>query len=245
MSLRKYFLAIAAFYLILGAALTIDSCTTTQEAGRIAADRDAAIGSLEVRDVQIASLKDAVQRGADDTTKAIAAINTELGGVRDELAQQVADAEPGSEKWKAGVVAFIDGLSSDRDSFMGAITDANAKLQSADDGWGMAEALFSIAGGFFPPAALGGIFIRRGRNVIRELNGEVAEGVVRRVALTQEVESGIIDFNGVIAAMAAGGGPADKGEATRAMMTIPGLKDRVTARRVAIGDKEMKAVKAT
>ena len=231
LSVKRYFLAVFGLYLLVGTLLVVNSCTTTGEARRIDEQRQVAVAGVVERDEQIATLKDAIKHGADTTTKTIELLSTELGGMRDELAEQVAAAEPGSEAWKEGVIAFIDGLSDDRSDFLSTWQDANEKLQAAEDGWGVAESLFSIAGGFFPALGIGGIFVRRAGNVIRGLNAEIG--------------GHIADFNGVVDAMAAGGGPVNKALATNAMKTVDGLKDRVTNRRVQIGDKELKAVKAT
>ena len=46
----------------------------------------------------------------------------------------------------------------------------------------------------------------------------------------------------VVASVAAGGGVKNPQATRDAMMAVPGLKDRVTAVRVKIGDKKMEAV---
>lgn len=242
MNARKYIAVVVIFYAALYALFSVHGCVTTGYAQEIAAQRDAAIQGVNKRDEQIGTLKDAIKQGADETTAAILAISGEMDAVQVELAEQVANAEPGSERWKEGVIAFLAKMNDERNDFVVAVQEANIGLQKAEDGWDVAESLLGLAGGFFPPAAIGALFIRRGRNVIRGLNGEVAEHVVRGRELGAEVEHQLANFHGVVAAMAAGGGPVKKEEARAAMAAVPGLKDLVTARRVVIGDKVMEAV---
>lgn len=180
----------------------------------------------------------AIQRQADaaagDMEQARTAadvLRAELDGLRaDLLALGERDPEtgalivpPAAAETAADLLALIESKSAEASQWLDALDaaqrswqDAAAKAEGAVDGWSVAETAALLAAGFFPPAAVAVPVIRRSRAA----------------------------FEGVVASMAAGGGPANPEAARAAMKAVPGLKDRVTAVRVKIGDKRMAAVKA-
>lgn len=91
---------------------------------------------------------------------------------------------------------------------------AREEAAEASNAWDWAEVLAGLAAGVFPPAAIAVPMVTRSRRA----------------------------FDGVVAAVAAGGGPKDSAATRQAMAAVPGLKERVTRARVRMGDKRMEAV---
>ena len=150
----------------------------------------------------------------ESALSAIDVLTNEFSGLKADLEAISAD-DPDAAAMADKLLALMDEKSAEALKWTRIVKESAEKLSKAEDGWAWAETIAGIATGFFPPLAVAVPMIRRGRNM----------------------------FNGVVGAMAAGGGPRDAKRAREFMNTVPGLKDRVTAQRVEIGDKEMQAVK--
>jgi len=181
----------------------------------LAVERQLAADEVVKRDEAATTLLEAMKKDATAVNDAISVINDELGGLQDDLAAQIAIGEPGSQKWSEQVLLFLTSMQEDREKFQGFFEEANSKLQDVEGGWGLVEMIGTLAAGVFPPLAVTIPMIRRGRRM----------------------------FEGVVDSVAAGGGVVNGKDARKAMLMIPGLKDKVTDRRVEIGDKVMEAVK--
>jgi chromosome segregation ATPase len=147
-------------------------------------------------------------------------ITEELRILREEL-ENLDTNDPDADRSAERLAAFIAEKTEESAKWLQRLNDANAAalkarddLSSAQNKWDVAEALVAFGAGLFPPLAVATPLIRAGRR----------------------------NFEGVVAAVAAGGGPKNSEAARAAMAAVPGLKDRVTQARVRIGDKRMEAV---
>ena len=140
----------------------------------------------------------------------------EMSGLRDDYAAIKAD-DPDAADMIDTLIAAWDEKTEEAAKLEEVILTTAKKLADADKGWAWAEMLAGAATIAFPAAGISIPVIRRGRRMLE----------------------------GVIGSMAAGGGPVNGKLANKFMATVPGLKKLVTDHRVTIGDKELKAVKAT
>lgn len=150
---------------------------------------------------------------AETATGALGVIQTELEGLKADLAA-LDLADPDAQETADEILAFITDKTAAANEWMTVLNDANAKLQKAEDGWDVAAAIAGSIATIIPAAGIAVPIINRGKR----------------------------SFEGVVASVAAGGGPRDSEAARTVMAQYPGLKDRVTATRVKIGDKKMEAV---
>lgn len=141
-------------------------------------------------------------------------INEEMRGLRADLLKVKAD-EPDAAATVDGLIAAFEKESAKAAKLLEVIKANAKKLAEADEAWDLTQSLISVAAGFFPPLAVAVPMIQRGRRM----------------------------FNGVVGAMAAGGGPVNGQLANEFMGNVKGLKRAVTMQRVEIGDKVMEAVK--
>lgn len=133
---------------------------------------------------------------------------------------------PDAQDLMARLAAEIEKEGAKATRFLSVLKATVAEVEGAEDGFDVASALMGGAGSIFPPALLAIPFIRRakaGYNAVKEQ--------------AQEFER---HFDGLVASMAAGGGPRDPKLAKKHMLTIAGLKHRVTEQRIEIGNKVRK-----
>jgi len=145
---------------------------------------------------------------------ALDVIQRELVGLRTDL-EAINVEDPDAEEATDMLVALLTEKTEAANKVITALKNANKIIEADKTAWGWTEAALGLATGFFPPLAVATPLLKRSRRA----------------------------FEGVVASVAAGGGPKDPEAVRQAMSHYPGLKDRVTATRVKIGDKTMEAVK--
>ena len=150
----------------------------------------------------------------DTMTSTLAVLDEELDGLKADLLAINAD-DPDSEDYADKLIALINDKSATARKVSDALQAASNTVNQSDSAWGWAEAAAGALAMFVPGAGAGITLVRRSRRA----------------------------FEGVVASIAAGGGPVNPEAARAAMSHYKGLKARVTASRVAIGDKVMDAVK--
>ena len=138
----------------------------------------------------------------------------EIEGLKADL-EALSESNPEAAAVADQLVAMINDKSEQAEKWRQVFNEAQTRLQTANSGWDFLEVATGVAAGLFPPLAVGVPIIRRSRQA----------------------------FDGVVASVAAGGGPVDPQAVRDAMSHYPGLKERVTATRVRIGDKKIEAVK--
>lgn len=153
---------------------------------------------------------------AEQARSMLEVFQEEVAGLKSDLAAIAAD-DPDAAETADKILAIMESKTAEAEKWVTALSNANEQLSQAEGGWEVLETLTGLAAGFFPPVAIAVPFIRRSRRM----------------------------FNGVVDAVAAGGGVKNAEDTRKAMLMVAGLKDRVTNRRVEIGDKEMKAVKVS
>jgi len=151
---------------------------------------------------------------ANSANNSIGVISEEIAGLRADLEALNAE-DPEAADAAAALIDLIDSKADEIERWQGVLDDATAKLAQAEDGWDLAEIIMGVGAGLFPPLAVGVPILQRSRRA----------------------------FEGVIASVAAGGGPKDAQAVRDAMAHYPGLKERVTNTRVKLGDKVRVAVK--
>lgn len=164
----------------------------------------------------------------DESSLAIEVALSKIEGLEAEV-RAIDINDPTAEEAMATFAAMIESESKKAKQFMEILKTATTEIKDAEDGFDVATGLMGAAGGFFPAALLTIPFIRR---------AQAGYNALKAKALEAETH-----FDGVVASMAAGGGPKDAIKARKHMLTIAGLKDRVTDQRIEIGDKERKIVK--
>ena len=154
----------------------------------------------------------------DQGTSRVHELNAQIEDFKVDLRALVAKGEtdPDAADLAAQFVSIINSTTEERDKWLDVLTQAKDKLDSHEEGWNLAQTAVDTLAVFVPMAAVGGTLLRKAR-----------------AAATGHAAA----FEGVVRAMAQGGGPKDGPAARRAMKMIPGLKDRVTDMRVEIGDK--------
>lgn len=122
------------------------------------------------------------------------------------------------------------------------IDDAAKTVDSSDSGWALLDMGLALAAGFFPPLGIARVLSRRAKATF----DEVVEGHEVAYADQREtIEGQQIVFEGVVDAIAEGGGPKNPEKAGAAMRWMdPRVKEAVTARRVENGDKVVAVVKS-
>lgn len=194
------------------ATFTVPSCTTTGQAQRMAEDVQAADAAKEEADSVVGVLR-----------AEIAGLKSDLEalGERDPETGELIVADQATADAALDLAAIIDSKTAEATKWLdrlgaaeAAARQARAEMAEAEDGFDVATSLLTLAAGFFPPAAIGIPMVQRSKRA----------------------------FEGVVAAVAAGGGPKNSEATRQAMAAVPGLKDRVTRTRVKIGDKRMEAV---
>jgi len=138
-----------------------------------------------------------------------------LDGIGSEIAGLIADLDKMDGETAARTAEYIQSKQAEYEEWAGILKDANSTITASNDAWGWAEAAAGALAAFIPGAGVAVPMIRRSRNA----------------------------FENTVAVIAAGGGPKDPDAANAAQSHYPGLKAMVTAQRVKIGDKEIKAVR--
>jgi hypothetical protein len=170
------------------------------------------------------------QADSERLTKAIEARDADLAELTAQLEVAVnADDAPTVTE----LVNTINGIVTANSEDNAKLAEALGTMDKNDKGWAWAEA---IAGGVTTMLGVGGI----GGAAVGRMRGRYQSAVATASTLADET---VADFNGLIAAITAGGGPMDKQATRDAMKHYPGLKDRVTNRRGEIGDKVRTTVK--
>jgi hypothetical protein len=171
------------------------------------------------------------EREADRAEGVAETLRTEIEGLKSDLAAlgerdpetgELVVADEQTAKVAADLLALIESKTDEANEWLdrfaaaeAAAEEARAKAERAEDAWDWAEVFVGLAAGIFPPAAVAIPIVQRSRRA----------------------------FEGVVASVAAGGGPADAEATRKAMAAVPGLKDRVTKVRVKMGDKQWRAVR--
>lgn len=159
----------------------------------------------------------------DLSAKAIEDAAAKIEGLEAEVRAIEVDA-PDAQDLMAKLAAEIEAEGLKATKFIATLRATVKEVEGAEDGFDVASAVMGGAGTFFPPALFSIPFIRRAK---------AAYNIVKDQAL--EIER---HFDGVVASIAAGGGPKDPKLARQHMLTIAGLKKRVTDQRVEIGNKK-------
>lgn len=141
----------------------------------------------------------------------------------DQLEAAMNSTAPDSAEKVAAAITLIRESIATNDELKAMWAENNATMDKSDSGWDFVQ----TAAGAITTLLIG---------------APVGAGIVgsmrkRHAVVSTELSGAVGDFEGLIAAFAAGGGPKDPAAVRRSMRTRVGLKDRVTDHRVAIGDK--------